>query len=84
MSHEIRIRKRAQEDIASAARWYESQRAELGGEFLDEVRSTFSLIAENPKLYPEIHRQTRRAMLQRFPFGVFYRIKGTVVDEGQP
>jgi plasmid stabilization system protein ParE len=80
MSHEIRVRIRAQKDIESVARWYEAQRTELGGEFLDEVRSTFSLIAKNPKLYPEIHRQTRRAILQRFPFGVFYRIKGTVVS----
>ena len=80
MSHEIRVRVRAQKDIESAARWYEAQRAGLGGEFMDEVGSAFSQIAENPKKYREIHRQTRRAMLQRFPFGVYYRIRGEVVS----
>ena len=80
MSHEIRVRVRAQKDIEDAARWYEAQRTDLGGRFLDEIQSAFSLIAENPKLYPEIYRQTRRAMLQRFPFGVFYRMRGSVVS----
>ena len=79
MSFEIRVRPRARRDLEEAARWYETQSAGLGGEFLDEVRDSCSRISEQPSLYPEVHRATRRALLHRFPFGVFYRIVGDVI-----
>jgi plasmid stabilization system protein ParE len=28
----------------------------------------------NPELFPVVHRQTRRALLRRFPYGLYYRI----------
>lgn len=74
MSVEIRVRPRARSDLEEATQWYESQRTGLGSDFLDEVERAFGKIAENPFVYPEVHRETRRALLQRFPFGVFYRV----------
>ena len=80
MSLPINVRPAAQRDLDDAARWYESQRQGLGGEFLDEFLSVTSRISEGPLAYPEVGRAARRAMLRRFPFGVFYRIaNGTVV-----
>ena len=73
MSLAVRVRPRARKDIEEASRWYESQQSGLGNEFVDEVQSAFSKIGENPSSYPEIHRATRRTLLQRFPFSVFYR-----------
>jgi toxin ParE1/3/4 len=32
-------------------------------------------MAENPYLYPVVHRDTRRALIRRFPFAIFYRIE---------
>ena len=32
-------------------------------------------ISENPLQFPILHRGTRRALLSRFPFGVFFRVK---------
>ncbi len=74
MSYDVRVRLRARNDIEDAARWYESQQLNLGGEYLNEIAAAFDKLAENPKAYPAIHRETRRLLLQRFPFGVFYRI----------
>ncbi|MGD9728812.1 MAG: type II toxin-antitoxin system RelE/ParE family toxin [Nitrospiraceae bacterium] len=79
MTYEVRVRARARRDIQDAASWYASQQPELGGEFLDEVRDSFGRISENPKSFPEMHRQTRRALVARFPFCVFYRITGNVI-----
>lgn len=76
MSFEVRVRKQAQADIDEAARWYESQRPGLGGEFLDEILSAFSLLSEHPEAAPEVHRSTRRTLIKRFPFGIFYRVIG--------
>ncbi len=39
----------------------------------------FSKIADAPLMYPNVHRNTRRAIIQRFPFGVFYREEAETV-----
>ena len=62
-----------------AAAWYEDQRRGLGNRFLDEVVSAFSAISEAPRMFPSVHRNTRRALIRRFPFGVYYRIEGTEI-----
>lgn len=74
MSVEIRVRPRARRDLEEATQWYEAQRTGLGSDFLDEVEPAFGKISENPFAYPEVHRETRRALIQRFPFGIFYLV----------
>ena len=74
MTLEVRLRSEAEEDLANAAAWYESQHPGLGQEFLNRVLSAFESIAVRPNMYPTVHRRTRRALLHRFPFGVYYRI----------
>lgn len=71
---EIRLQRDAEQDLAETAIWYEEQQPGLGHQFLDEALATFSSIAEMPSRYPSVHRATRRALMHRFPFGVFYRI----------
>lgn len=75
MSLTIYVRPEAETDIEEAAIWYEKQRPGLGDEFLDELRSVFKSISENPAIYPVVHRSTRRALIRRFPFGVYFRIE---------
>jgi plasmid stabilization system protein ParE len=62
----------AENDIAGAAQWYEEQRAGLSLEFRAALDQTFSVIENNPELYPTIYRTLRRALVRRFPYGVFY------------
>jgi plasmid stabilization system protein ParE len=71
MTVEVRLRPEAEQDLADAAAWYEEQRPGLGRQFLDETQVLLSAIAERPLAYHVVHRATRRALLQRFPFGVF-------------
>ena len=75
MKGAVRLREEADGDLAAAASWYEQQRAGLGHEFLDEALSAFRLIAEQPLIYPITHRNTRRALMPRFPFGIYYRVE---------
>ena len=75
MTLEVRLRPEAEEDLADAAAWYEDQRPGLGREFLDRVVSAFESIAERPNMYATVHRSTRRALIHRFPFGIYYRIE---------
>ena len=79
MIRDVRLRPEAEQDLSDAAGWYEEQRPGLGHEFLDEVLEVFSVIAEAPHMYPSVHRNTRRALIHRFPFGVYYRIEETTI-----
>ena len=81
MTIKVRVRKRAKADIEDAAKWYEAQQAGLGSQFLDEIQKAFSRISEFPDLYPSVGRNTRRCLIQKFPFGVFYRTQ-PVADNG--
>lgn len=75
MSLPVRVRPEAAQDLEDAAAWYEEQSKGLGHEFLDEVRRSLQRVVEQPELYPSVHRTTRRVLIRRFPFGVFYRIE---------
>jgi plasmid stabilization system protein ParE len=79
MTVAVRLRPEAEQDLADAAAWYEEQLPGLGNRFLDEVLSTFSAIAEAPHRYPMLHRDTRRALIHRFPFGVYFRVESTAI-----
>jgi toxin ParE1/3/4 len=74
VSRPVRLRDEAEQDVTLAASWYEEQRLGLGQEFLDELLATLAAISEHPGAYPVLHRGVRRALMRRFPFGVFFRM----------
>jgi plasmid stabilization system protein ParE len=66
------VQPEAEADLSEAFRWYETRRAGLGHEFLDEVSHAFTRISEQPLRYAVVHREARRMLLRRFPYAVFY------------
>jgi plasmid stabilization system protein ParE len=79
MTLEVRLRPEAEQDLSDAAVWYEEQLPKLGHQFLDEVLVAFFSIAEAPLRYPIVHRTTRRALIQRFPFGVYFHVENATI-----
>ena len=80
MSLKVYLRPEAEADIEDAAAWYDRQRKGLGQEFLDDVLVALDTISENPNIYPVVYKQSRRPVVRRFPFGIFYRVdEGSVV-----
>jgi len=69
---ELRVRPEAELDAFEAATWYESEREGLGASFLRGLRIVFARIEYGPLHFPLITTDTRRAILSRFPFGVFF------------
>ncbi len=65
----------AENDILDAARWYQNQRRGLGTDFLDAVARCEQFIVSNPTGYQIIVKDIRRAMLKRFPYGLFYVVR---------
>lgn len=68
------VRPAAAADLDEAFLWYEDKRAGLGNEFLEAAQAMIDVIAEHPLRYAVIRRNTRRALLGRFPYGIYYRI----------
>jgi plasmid stabilization system protein ParE len=64
----------AEEDLERAFDYYQSQRAGLGGEFVDEFRMAVQRILEHPNAWHMLDNIYRRCQLHRFPYGVIYRI----------
>lgn len=75
MTRKVRLREEAGRDLDAAATWYEEQRTGLGHDFLDEVLTTFRSIADRPMAHPSVGRDTRRALVRRFPFAVYFHIE---------
>ena len=68
------FRSAAAADVEEAYRWYESQRIGLGEEFFATLRTALDAVVANPEQFPIVHRNTRRALVRRFPYGLFFRI----------
>jgi hypothetical protein len=75
----LRVRPEAEIDAFEATLWYEGERPGLGGELLDAVREVFGHVAASPNRFPIVSENVRRALLRRFPFGVFF-----VVEDDAP
>ncbi len=79
MSHLVRIRPEAERDVRNAVSWYEEQRSGLGRELILELDAVYERLAESPHRYADIRRGIRRAIVRRFPYGVFYLVTDTEV-----
>ena len=63
-----------------AKQWYDAQRSGLGNEFEAEVERVVVAMAQSPLLFPRISGDTRRALVRRFPYGLFFHcLPGEVV-----
>lgn len=69
----------ADRDIEAAFEWYEKEQLGLGREFLDQLRAAYDRIADGPLKYPRLRSKTRRALLRRFPYGVYFSVEKEVV-----
>lgn len=72
MKRKLLIRRKAQAEIRSAAKWYDKRRAGLGDELLAEVGQTLAIITRRPEMFPVVYLSARRALLDRFPYAVYF------------
>jgi len=70
----------AEADVLDAALWYEQRSPGLGREFLAAVEVTLAEIAAMPERYPVVHGEARRALLRRFPYGVYFIVTPDLVS----
>ncbi len=79
-SYRLIINPFAELDLQVAHEWYDLKKEGLGKEFLLEVENTINRILKNPQQFRTIKKQTRMAVVKRFPFGIFYVIGEEVIN----
>lgn len=64
----------AEIEFSRAVDYYEDCQSGLGLEFAQEVYATIDLIVRFPDAWVPISENTRRCLVNRFPFGVIYQV----------
>ena len=75
----IAFKREVYDDIKTAYDWYESQRIGLGEDFLLTLEESYAKITRTPKLYQDIHKNVRRKLVRRFPYGIFFLLRADEV-----
>lgn len=79
MAYRLKFSSRAVREIGEAFDWYEEQSKGLGSEFELAFELQLKRLEQVPLLYPEVIPKVRRTLLPRFPYGIFYTVKGDLV-----
>ncbi|MBI3455742.1 MAG: type II toxin-antitoxin system RelE/ParE family toxin [Candidatus Rokubacteria bacterium] len=73
MTPRLVFRPQAESELLDARGWYEEQRPGLGRTFAAAVETALAGIVQNPLAYPRVHGETRRALVRRFPYAIYFR-----------
>jgi hypothetical protein len=74
MKYFASIYSEAEEDKDSAFVWYEQKQIGLGVSFYNSLSNAVTFICKNPFSCPVIYKDFRRLVIQKFPFGLYYRV----------
>jgi toxin ParE1/3/4 len=74
MSRQVEVLPAAARDLEEARTWYEEQCSGLGEELVAEVDKTLKSVSDRPELHAVGFKGVRQALVDRFPYVVFFRI----------
>ena len=69
----------AAREFDESAQWYENEKDGLGLRFAEVVDETILRAARYPRFCSEIRPGIHRALVKRFPYGVFYGFEDDVL-----
>jgi plasmid stabilization system protein ParE len=72
MKYNVILSPDAKEDIRAATWWYSNIDPQLGFRFETEVDHIFYRISQTPYQFPITHQSTRKALLKRFHYAVYF------------
>jgi hypothetical protein len=70
----------AETEFDRAIEYYEDCRRGLGIEFAQEVNETIGRIVQFPTTWTRLSTNTRRCLVNRFPFGIIYRTESGIIE----
>ena len=75
MTPRLVLRPQAEAELLGARDWYEEQRVGLGEAFAMQVDSVLARIVQAPLAYPRVQGETRRALVRRFPYAIYFHAR---------
>jgi len=76
VTRKVGFRPEAEAEALETRDWYEGRRIGLGAAFRKALDETVERIADNPLQFQRARGETRRAILRRFPYAVYFRVAG--------
>src|ERR1039458_1612095 len=76
----LEIHPAALEELKSATSWYLDRSAAAPVAFVADVDRAINLVMKSPTRWPSGEHETRKFVLQRFPFALIYREQATRVQ----
>jgi len=67
------------DDLADAREWYENCSPGLGRDFIRMAYAGFSELRGFPERHERVHGPFRRALLRRFPYGIYYQCSADLI-----
>jgi len=66
----------ARAELIEAQDWYEGEATGLGRRFRQAVDALMERISDNPRQFPIVFKNVRRALLRSFPYSLFFVVEG--------
>jgi plasmid stabilization system protein ParE len=67
-------------DLTEAAAWYDHIRHGLGHDLVLCVEHTVDRILDHPEAFSTVLPDVRRALVRRFPYGIFFRVRQNRIE----
>jgi plasmid stabilization system protein ParE len=65
----------ARAELIAAQDWYEGEATGLGRRFRQAIDVLAKRMSENPRQFPTVYKNVRRALLRRFPYSLFFVVE---------
>jgi plasmid stabilization system protein ParE len=65
----------ARAELTEAHDWYENEAHGLGRLFRTAVDAAIQRMSANPRQFPVVHKNVRRALVRRFPYALMFVIE---------
>jgi hypothetical protein len=79
LTFEVVFRPQAEDEVLEVRRWYDGRRQGLGDEFAAEIDALVARIVSNPLSFQRVRGETRRGVLNRFPYAIYFRSTATEI-----
>jgi plasmid stabilization system protein ParE len=69
----------ARAELIDAQDWYEAEASGLGRRFRHAIDALAERMSANPRQFPVVFTNIRRALLRRFPYALFFVVEDEIL-----
>lgn len=74
------FRPAAREEFNRAVDWYAERSSAVAERFIGAMSRTLNHIEQRPELYAKAHKNIREALVQGFPYCIYYEVEAASID----